>query len=157
MSQVLLCRLLHSNRTCLDAQFATLHSQLLKREDELRDLKDTLDDTVTKVRNPFDMFLVFLIPYEQLRQEADRALKLEATLKQRTHELQNERTTRQNVEVALASTQRKLKKSSSKRPSFGVPRPVTGSQPSMAANRLDPEFGFGTGLVPRGICDAYCA
>lgn len=64
---------------------------------------------MTKARNAFDVLLMYLIPCEQLRQEADRALKLEATLKHRTQELQNERTTRQNVETALASTQHKLK------------------------------------------------
>ncbi|KZT72868.1 hypothetical protein DAEQUDRAFT_550302 [Daedalea quercina L-15889] len=75
-----------------DAQFATLHGQLLKREDELKDLKDSFDDVVTK-----------------LRREADRALQMEATIKQRNQELQNERTTRQNVDAALATTQQKLK------------------------------------------------
>lgn len=36
---------------------------------------------------------------------------MEATIKQRTQELQNERTTRQNIEAALTSTQQKLKTS----------------------------------------------
>ena len=75
----------------------------------MRDLKNTLDDTVTKVCNSSNVFTTSLIHSVQLRQEADRALKLEAAIKQRTQELQNERTTRQNVEAALASTQRNLK------------------------------------------------
>lgn len=98
--------------TCIysDAQFATLSSQLLKREDELKGLKDTLDDAVSKVCRLFNVFSVYLMGRcEQLRREADRTLTLEANIKQRTQELQNERTTRQNMETALTSTQQKLK------------------------------------------------
>ncbi|KAH9837236.1 uncharacterized protein C8Q71DRAFT_822313 [Rhodofomes roseus] len=75
-----------------DAQYATLHSQLLKGEDERHDLRDSFDDVVTK-----------------LRREADRALQLDATITQRNQELQNERITRQNADAALAATQQKLK------------------------------------------------
>lgn len=44
-----------------DAQFATLSSQLLKREDDLKELKDILGDTVFKVRIFIKMFSTYLI------------------------------------------------------------------------------------------------
>ncbi|KZT08687.1 uncharacterized protein LAESUDRAFT_648603 [Laetiporus sulphureus 93-53] len=75
-----------------DAQIATLGGQLLKREEDFKGLSVTCNENTDK-----------------LRKEADRALELEEALTKRTDELQNERMTRQNTEVALAAAQNKLK------------------------------------------------
>ncbi|KAL1951328.1 hypothetical protein VTO73DRAFT_477 [Trametes versicolor] len=77
-----------------DAAHATLHSEYLKREAELNDVKVSLNDMLDK-----------------LRREADRVIQLDADLKRRNEELANERLTRQNAEVALTTAHRKLKDS----------------------------------------------
>ncbi|KAI0720081.1 hypothetical protein C8T65DRAFT_568380 [Cerioporus squamosus] len=77
-----------------DALQANIRSELLKREEELKEFKVSLNEALTK-----------------LRQDADRVLQLEADLRQRTEELANERLTRANAEVALTTTERKLKES----------------------------------------------
>ncbi|OBZ79957.1 hypothetical protein A0H81_01552 [Grifola frondosa] len=77
-----------------DAQHATLQSQLLKREADVNDVKDSMNEILVK-----------------LRAEADRALHLEETLARRADDLANERLTRQNTEAALVMAEQKLKDS----------------------------------------------
>ncbi|KAH9947112.1 hypothetical protein B0H21DRAFT_363927 [Amylocystis lapponica] len=75
-----------------DAQYATLHSQLCKKDDELNEVKASFNDMLYKLRN-----------------EADRVVQLETTLNRRNEELQNERLTRQNTEGALTAAHQKFK------------------------------------------------
>ncbi|OCH89537.1 hypothetical protein OBBRIDRAFT_778313 [Obba rivulosa] len=75
-----------------EARYATLNSQYFKKDEEIFEFKSSLNDALTK-----------------LRHEADRVLELEATTKQLTEDLQNERLTRSNIETALNTAQQKIK------------------------------------------------
>ncbi|KAH8119781.1 hypothetical protein DFH11DRAFT_7013 [Phellopilus nigrolimitatus] len=67
-------------------------SQLIKNNEELTTTKNTLDETVYK-----------------LRKEADHAIELEETLAKRSEDLRNEKLTRENVENALQAVREELK------------------------------------------------
>ncbi|CCM03743.1 uncharacterized protein FIBRA_05889 [Fibroporia radiculosa] len=74
-----------------DAQLATLGGQLMKRDDDNKGFQSALNDVV-----------------EKLRRESDRVLELDAALHKRNEELQNERLTRQNIELTLHAIQQKF-------------------------------------------------
>ncbi|KAI1793127.1 hypothetical protein LXA43DRAFT_1180530 [Ganoderma leucocontextum] len=77
-----------------DAATATLHGQVLKREAELKEVKDSMNEVLIK-----------------LRKDADRVVQLEADIKRRNEDLSNERITRANAEAALTTAERRLKES----------------------------------------------
>lgn len=77
-----------------DAANATLHGEVLKREADLKEVKDSMNEVLIK-----------------LRQDADRVVQLEADIKRRKEDFFNERITRENAEAALTTTERRLKES----------------------------------------------
>ncbi|PIL31385.1 transporter [Ganoderma sinense ZZ0214-1] len=87
-------RLLKEQIRAKDAQNATLHGEVLKREAELKEVKDSMTEVLIKLRN-----------------DADRVVQLEADIKRRNEDLSNERITRANAEAALTTAERKLKES----------------------------------------------
>ncbi|EJF67242.1 hypothetical protein DICSQDRAFT_76797 [Dichomitus squalens LYAD-421 SS1] len=87
-------RLLKDQLRIKDAANATLQSQILKREAELKEVKVSMNEVLVK-----------------LRKDADRVVQLEADLKRRNEDLSNERITRANAEAALTTAERKLKES----------------------------------------------
>ncbi|KAH7910446.1 hypothetical protein BJ138DRAFT_1065179 [Hygrophoropsis aurantiaca] len=74
-----------------DTENAGLRSLLMKRDAELQDIKISMNETLHK-----------------LSVEADRALRLETSLSQRSEELKTERTNSHNAESALLAAQEKL-------------------------------------------------
>lgn len=81
----------------------------MRREAELEELQATLNETVYKVGSlPVGRVMTPLTP-SQLSKEAERALHLEEEVSVRSSELKTERISLRNSELALQSTQEKLR------------------------------------------------
>ena len=97
-----------------DASNATLHSEYLKREAELKEVRDQWNAALAKVRPfcilPHRTLLAHTCAPLKLAKDADRMVQLEAELRHRSEDLSNERVTRANAEAALASADERLKK-----------------------------------------------
>ncbi|KAJ8475031.1 hypothetical protein ONZ45_g15750 [Pleurotus djamor] len=75
-----------------DSYIASQESKVMKQAEYINELQATLNEIT-----------------QQLRREADRAVKLESDLTRATEELAREKIASQNVEASLASTQDKIK------------------------------------------------
>lgn len=93
----------------LDTECAGLRTRLMRREAELEELQETLNETVYKVGNLSGACAMFPLTTSQLSKEAERALQLEEEVSTRSSELKTERISFRNAELALQTTQDKLK------------------------------------------------